>query len=174
MLRRAGRKLSINAKLRIYKSVIRPTLEYGSPAMLNLSAELSTALDRFQRRSIRTVRNCDNDSLLPLVDSLTLRRSVAALQILHSVVYEQAPQEVLRSFRLFPKKFARSTRLATANHQFRFQVPGGPRSSRQFELSFLPNVLRLWNDLPPPLTFIRDPTRFRASLSAYLRSPLTM
>ena len=132
MLRRADKKLSIKAKFRVYKAVIRPALEYGSPAMLNLPSELSCALERFQRRILRSIQH--NNDPVPL-DSLALR-SVAALQIFHSIVHKRAPEQMLISFILSPKRFSRSIRLASLNHPYLFEVPGGPRSSRQFESSF--------------------------------------
>ena len=56
MLRRAGLSLSPSAKCHLYKTLIRPIIEYGSPAMTNISKDLQNCLKKFQRRVLRTSR----------------------------------------------------------------------------------------------------------------------
>lgn len=165
MLRRAGLSLSPSAKCHLYKTLIRPIIEYGSPAMTNISKDLQNCLEKFQRRVLRT--SFYNGTPL---DSLAHRRKVALVQILHQIIQRSSPELVVKTFKLVPRTFARPLRSTAASHGMEYEIPGGFRSSLRFESSFVPLALRIWNALPKSIVEVKSPCIFRRLLHEHFKS----
>ena len=141
---RSRKYLTPEAMLYLYKSQIRPQMEYcchiwGGAAQTSLSC-----LDRVQNR----LRNLVGDDLFSTLPPLSLRRDVASLSLLYRYFHGRCSNELhslvppLQTFRV-------RTRLAAftqSNHPYTLR---SPLIRNQFhENSFFPRTTRLWNSLP--------------------------
>ena len=165
-VRRAGRKLSLQSKLHLFKRAIRPFIEYGSPVISPISSKVVACLERFQRRCV----SFGPKLLGSPIDSLSHRRSVASLQILHNIIHGRVPNPVSSTFHLIPRSFPRLTRSAAASHPLLFTIPTASKSSKSFCSSFFPSSLRLWNALPTEIKTVSSPKCFRIAANAWLRN----
>merc|ERR1711942_167742 len=133
--------LSNEAILYIYKSVIRPSMEYCSHIWAGAPAKYLSMLDRIQKRIVNLV----GPELGSVLHSLSHRRNVASLSLFYKYFHQQCSREL---FDLVPplKKFRPNLRCAGESHRYTV-VP--PRCKRGFYASsFFPRTSALWNDLP--------------------------
>ena len=128
--------------LTLYKSQIRPCLEYGSHLWRGASKYSHASLDTIQKRAIRPI---DDSSLTDSLDSLAHRRNVSALSLYYRYYHSRCSDE-LKS--IIPPKacFARSTRFADSQHSFAFKLEKCRTLS--FANTFVPMTSRNWNSLP--------------------------
>ena len=140
-LYRARQHFSSESILHIYKSTIRPCLEYcchiwGGAPYVHLEL-----LDRIQRR----ISNIIGPDLSAKLQSLAHRRDVASLCLFYKYFHGLCSDEL---FTMVPSlyRFKRNTRLAARSHQFTVKLA---RCNRGFYAnSFFSRTSRLWNSLP--------------------------
>ena len=161
MLRRNRMFLSERARFQVYVSCIRPILEYASPLFLNSPGYALKALDRIDLRAKR---------LFPSVgtDSLALRRDVAGLCLLYSIVHGNAPTLVLDSIKPIPLPVARSTRFNEATNLASLKIPRS--KTKHHENSFLPYYSRIWNPLSTTTVFSTNLQQFKVQACGELRT----
>ena len=95
--------LNANALCYLYKTYIRPVLEYASNAYSSISVKLSDSLERFQRKAARICLRLPlfspvhHSSLLHQVGLPTLysRRKLKLTLLAHSIHYQYAPPHIL-------------------------------------------------------------------------------
>ena len=141
--------LSAEVALYLYKSTMRPCMEYccrvwaGAP---NCYLEL---LDKLQKRICGTV----GPSLAASVEPLAHRRNVASLSVFYRYYFGRCSSELVQ---LVPLHFSRgrSTRYSDRLHDFYVTIQ---RYYKDFYVnSFFPRTARLWYSLPIecfPLTY---------------------
>ena len=169
MIRRSRRCLSSVAIRNLYKALIRPVVEYGSPIWSTAPRYTLQALDSIEKKCL-ALRGSSQQSPM---DSLSQRRQIASLMVFHSIVFGYAPEALRESVELKRLIFPRDTRAARAVHSRAFAIPGNYRSSRRFDRSFFPRVIRLWNSLSEACVNVADPVRFRHAASLSLKAKNT-
>jgi len=161
MLARNKRFFSAKARHQLYITCIRPLMEYACPLFATSSEYALTALDKIDARAKR---------LFPAIpmDSLRLRRDVAGLSMLFSVVQGSVPNLVSESLRVKPLYVARTTRTNEAVNLAALTIPKSRTSAHQ--KSFLPYYIRLWNSLGNDTVFAKNLRDFKRGASRELRS----
>ena len=143
-LYRSRNFLTQSAILYLYKSQIRPRMEYCCHIWAGSSKSSLSTLDRVQRR----VRRLVGDELFKTLQPLSHRRNVSSLSLLYRYFYGKCSSEL---HAMVPKvlKFNRRTRLAVSvadNHPHFLNIPF---SKQEFHSqSFFPRTAALWNKLP--------------------------
>ena len=145
---RSMKFLSPEVALYLYKSTIRPCMEYfhvwdGAP---NCYLEL---LDKLQKRICRTV----GPSLAASLELLAHRRNVAILSLFYRYYFGRCSSELAQLVRL-PFSRGRSTRYSARLHDFSVTISRCYKDV--YVNSFFPHTARLWNSLPIecfPLTY---------------------
>ena len=140
---RSRKFLTPAAILYLYKSQIRPKMEYCSHIWAGSSKHELSSLDRIQHR----IHGLVGTELFSSLDSLGHRRNVASLSLLYRYFYGKCSDE-LHSLVPPIREFTRMTRFAltTGAHPHLLNIP---RSRTQFRAnSFFPRTAALWNALP--------------------------
>ena len=144
MLRKIASHLDSKGKASVYKAHIRSTMEYAPLCWMSASETQLRRLDDIQHRAQRIIG--------PQVhlEPLAHRRLISALGLLYRMHKADQP-EVLRS--LLPPKVqvARSTRSTNASHALQplaGRTGSGQWSLHQYDKSFLPAAIPVWNSLP--------------------------
>jgi hypothetical protein len=104
-LSRASPFLSEAARLTVFKSIVRPIMEYASPIWSGATEVALKGLERVQRRCLKL---CPSQDVL---DSLTHRRQVSDLSVYHSIIHRKAPS-IVSDLAPPPIERARNTRQA--------------------------------------------------------------
>ena len=139
---RARRYFTPEQLLTLYKSQVRPTLEYCSHIWGGAPKTTLKLLDSVQRRAVRLI---NKHSLTGTLQSLSQRRAVAALSIFYRYYHGQCSAEL--STLIHPAAWSqRTTRSTTSQHPHCVQL-NKCRTDR-FANSFIPRTSRLWNSLP--------------------------
>lgn len=163
MLRRQSRFLSEQARYHVYVSCIRPVIEYSSPIFANCPEGYLRLLDRIQDRAMKLFPN-----LCGKLDSLTLRRDVAALCQLYRIVDHSAPPMVRQHVNPQFLQVNRRTRTTEALNLRSLQVPKSRTTAHQ--RSFLPQYTRTWNRLDTEDTFQPTMSGFKRCAARRLRT----
>ena len=128
----------------LYKSQIRPKMEYCCHIWAGSPKTSLSCLDRVQRRLRRLI----GDELFKSLQPLSHRRDVASLSLLYRY-YSGRCSEELKTLVPPLKVFVRDTRLASftqRNHPHTLEVPV---ARKEFHAnSFFPRTVALWNKLP--------------------------
>ena len=140
-LYRARSYLSQAAILHIYKSLVRPCMEYCCHLWAGAPSTSLNLLDRIQRRVVNIV----GPDLSAKLDNLSHRRDVASLSLFYKYFNGRCSSELSS---LVPplKVFHRQTRFASNAHPYTVSVPVSNRSF--YSQSFFPRTANLWNSLP--------------------------
>ena len=128
--------------LTIYKSQIRPSLEYCSHVWGGAPRSSLHLLDKVQSKAIRLI---NNPSLTKSLQSLSHHRLVAYLSIFYRYFHGHCSMEI-KSIIPDPLKHVRPTRSSTQSHPFQVIV-SNPRTLSH-KSSFIPRTCQLWNTLP--------------------------
>ena len=138
---RARSYLSRETILYLYKSLIRPCMEYCCHVWAGASSDALSLLDRIQKR----ICNIVGPDLASCLQPLSIRRDVASLSLLYKYFHGRCSSELSS---LVPplKVFNRRTRLSSSSHPFTLATPS---CKKQFySSSFFPRTTSLWNSLP--------------------------
>ena len=161
---RSKKFLTPSALLYLYKSQIRPRMEYCCHLWDGSSQHSLSSLDRIQNRMHGLV----GDELFASLQTLSHRRNVASLALFYRYFHGKCSDEL---HSLVPKErlFLRSTRFAetSQSHPHFLAIP---ESRRVFHSkSFFLRVAVLWNSLPPScFTADYDLGRFKTQVNSFL------
>lgn len=139
---RARKYFPSDKLLVLYKSLIRPQLEFNSHIWGGAPKSLLAILDRIQRKAIRLI---DNQLLTKHLQPLEHRRRVAALCLYYRYFFGHCSDELQSNIPPI-LVFSRNTRFSSGCHGFCVSIPfvrTGMHSS-----SFFVRVSHLWNKLP--------------------------
>ena len=142
-LSRSRKFLTSSAILYLYKSQIRPTMEYCSHIWAGSSNNALTGLDVVQK----SLRGLVGEELYSTLPPLSLRRNVASLSLFYRYYHGKCSDE-LHSSVPCERSFSVRTRfaLASKSHPHFLTVP---RTRCNFHAdSFIPRASKLWNELP--------------------------
>ena len=141
---RSRKYLTPSALLYLYKSQIRPRMEYCCHIWAGAAKTTLSSLDRVQRR----LRWLVGDDLYGKLQPLSLRRDVASLALFYRYYHGMCSEE-LHSIVPPLKTFERTTRFSATiqvNHPYYIDAP---RAKNNFHGdSFIPRAAALWNSLP--------------------------
>ena len=148
--------------LYLYKSTLRPCMEYCCHAWAGAASCYLQLLDKLQKRICRTV----GSSLAASLEHLAHRRNVASLSLFYRYYFGRCSSELAELVPL-PYSRGRSTRYSNRLHDFSVTIPRCYKDV--YGNSFFPRTARLWNSLPIecfPLTF--DLSGFKSRINRYL------
>lgn len=153
-------------KSEVYKTLIRPSLEYCSAVWDPHTKELTQKLDKVQRRAARMVHNNYNwdHSASALVKNLewtdlATRREINRLNIFHKAIGGHLAIPVHSYLQPAQRRTRRSNANSYIEHRTRRDC---------YKFSFIPRTTRDWNNLPPEITSIASPDSFQATVRSYL------
>jgi hypothetical protein len=164
MLYRNRMFLSEQARFRVYVACIRPIMEYACPLFTNAAAYALRAIDKIDQRARRLFPSVS-------IDPIRLRRDVAGLCTLYSIVHGRAPELVLNAVKLLPLPVSRSTRWSESVNLGALQVPRSKTESHK--LSYIPYYIRLWNNLSNETVFANGPQQFKVRAARELRAKIS-
>ena len=158
-LTRAKKYFTPSQRLTIYKSQIRPTLEYCSHIW---GGEYKTTLNILNRIQSKAIRLVDDRSLTANLQSLEHRRRVSALSLFYRYHHGQCSSEIAASMPE-ARSFGRVTRSSTSSHPFSVAVPYCRTTKRAS--SFIPRTSQWWNQLPSVVFSSRNLTEFKSQIN---------
>ena len=133
--------LSRETALYLYKSTIRPCMEYCCRVWAGAPSCYLELLDKLQKRIYRTVGTSLAASLEPMVH----RRNVASLSLFYRHFFGRCSSKLAELVPLLYSR-GRSTRYSDRLHDFSVTIP---RCYKDVYInSFFPRTTRLWNSLP--------------------------
>ena len=140
-LYRSRKYLTPSAILYLYKSQIRPRMEYCCHIWAGACKSSLSSLDRVQRR----LRWLIGEELFNTLQPLSHRRDVASLSLFYRYFHGRCSEELhslVPALRSFPVR----TRFAVTAHPYHVDVPS---SRTMFHAnSFFPRTAAIWNSLP--------------------------
>ena len=156
---RSMKFLSPEVALYLYKSIIRPCMEYCFHVWAGAPSCYLDLLDKLQKRICRIVGPS-------LAASLAHRRNVASLSLFYMYYFVRCSSELAQLVPL-PFSLGRSTRYSDRLHDFSVTIP---RCYKDVYVdSFFPRTAELWNSLPIecfPLTY--DLSGFKSRINRHL------
>lgn len=166
-LKRNFSGLTSTLKLQLYKTLVRPKLEYAASIWDPGLAYLISSVESVQNRSARfilskyhrTASVTAMKSQLQLPD-LSLRRLSQRLCLLHKIFYHSVLHNLLLS----------SPSFISRRLDHRHKIEPIHCNGNSFYYSFLPQAITHWNRLPEPLVLIRDNQRFRSAVTTHICS----
>ena len=162
-LYRARKFLPPEVTLYLYKTTIRPLMEYCCHIWAGAPACHLSLLDRVQKRIVNLVGEELGSTLQPL----SHRRSVASLCLFFRYFHGKCSTSLSN---LVPpvRVFERRTRLSACSHPYTVAVPRC--RTKSYSSSFFPRTASLWNSLPGacfPSSF--DLPSFKRNINSYLQ-----
>ena len=129
---RSMKFLSLEVALYLYKSTIRPCMEYCCHVYTSASSCYLDLLDKLQKRICRIV----GPSLAASLEPLAHRRNVASLSLSYRYYFGRCSSELAQ---LVPLPFSRgrATRYSERLHDFSVTIPRCYKDDRQSTVSFL-------------------------------------
>ena len=161
---RSMKFLSPEVALYLYKSTIRPCIEYCCHVRAGAPSCYFELLDKLQKRICRTV----GPSLAAALEPLAHRRNVASLSFFYSYFFGRCSSELAQLVPL-PYSRRRSTRYFDSLHDFSVTIP---RCHKDVYVSSLfPRTTRLRNSLPMEcFLLIYDLNGFKSRINRHLLS----
>ena len=159
---RSMKFLSPEVALYLYKSTIRPCMEYCCHVWTSAPSCYLELLDKLQKRICRTV----GPSLAASLEPLAHRRNVTSFSLFYRYYFGRCSSELAQLVPL-PYSRGRSTRYSDRLHDFSVTIPRCYKDV--YVNSFFPRTARLWNSLPIecfPLTY--DLSGFKCRINRYL------
>lgn len=161
-LRRNFSTVPSSVKLILYKTLIRPKLEYAASVWDPMHVKLITALELVQNNSTRFILSNYNRtaSITAMKASLSLpslaaRRRFSRLNLFHNIYYHTFLHDILI---LSPQYISHRI-----DHRYKVGIPFC--KTKTFSESFLPRTAIEWNHLPADIVSIIDNQRFREALT---------
>ena len=154
--------LSLEVAPYLYKSTIRPCMEYCCHVWAGAPSCYLELLDKLQKRICRTVGPSPAASLEPLAH----RRNVASVSLFYRYYFGRCSSELAQLVPLLYSR-GRSTRYSDRLHAFSVTIPRCYKDV--YVNSSFPRTARLWNSLPIecfPLTY--DLSGFKSRINKYL------
>ena len=133
--------LSPKVALYLYKSAIRPCMEYCCHFWPGAPSCYLELLDKLQKRICRTV----GPSLAASLEPLAHCRNVASLSLFYGYYFGRCSSELVQLV-LLPYSRGRCTRYSDRLHDFSVTIPRCYKDV--YVNSFFPRTARLWNSLP--------------------------
>ena len=161
-LGRSIKFLSPEVILYLYKSTIRPCLEYCCHVWAGAPKCYLDLLDRLQNRVCKMV----GDTLAASLEPLAQRRDVASLSLFYRYYHSKCSSE-LADLVPVPHPRTRATRYSEGLHDFAVSIPRLCKGV--YANSFFPRTAKIWNSLPAdcfPLTY--DLNQFKSNVNKYL------
>ena len=128
------------AALYLYKSTIRPCVEYFCHIWAGAPTCYLELLDKLQKRICRTV----GPSLAASLEPLAHRRNVTSLSVFRRYYFGRCSSELAQLVPLYSR--GRSTRYSDRLHYSSVTIPRCYKDV--YVNSFFPHTARLWNSLP--------------------------
>ena len=149
--------------LYLYKTQIRPILEYCSHLWSRSTATGTALLDRIQNR----VNNLIGPELSQKLEPLSHRRDVSSLSLFYRYQTGLCSSQLHRSVPPL-KQFKRQLRSAASSHKYTLEVTRC--RTAHYQNSFFPQTTKLWNTLPANV-FPDSPnlTKFKTSINRSLK-----
>ena len=146
----------------LYKSTIRPCMEYCCHVWAGAPSCYLELLDKLQKRMCRIV----GPSLAASLEPLAHHRNVASLSLFYRYYFGRCSSELAQ---LVPLPFSRgrSTRYSDRLHDISVTIPRCYKDA--YVNSFFPRTAKLWNSLPIecfPLTY--DLSGFKSRINRHL------
>ena len=138
---RSMKFLSPEVALYLYKSIIRPCMEYCCHVWAGAPSYYLELLDKLQKRICRTV----GSSLATSLEPLAHRRNVASLSLFYRYHFGRSSSELAQLVPL-PYSRGRPTRYSDRLHNFSVIIPRCYKDV--YANSFFPRTVKLWNSLP--------------------------
>ena len=141
--------LSPEVALYLYKSTIRPCMEYCCHFWAGAPSYYLELLDKLQKLTCRTV----GPSLAASLEPLAHRQNVASLILFYRHYFGRCSSELAQLVPL-PISRGRSTRFSVRLHDFSVTIPRCYKDD--YVNSFFPRTARFWNSCPIecfPLTY---------------------
>ena len=159
---RSMKFLSPEVALYLYKSTIRPFMEYCCHVWAGAPSCYLDLLDKLQKRICRIVGR----SLAASLEPLAYRRNVASLSLFYRYYFGRCSSELAQ---LVPLPFSRgrSTRYSDGLHDISVTIPKCYKDV--YVNNFFPRTAKLWNSLPiecVPLTY--DLSGFKSRINRHL------
>ena len=159
--------LSSEVALYLYKSTIRPCMEYCCHVWAGATSCYLDLLDKLQKRICRIV----GPSLAASLEPLAHRRNVASLSFFYRYYFGRCSLELAQ---LVPLPFSRrrSTCYSDRLHDLSVTIPRCYNDV--YVNSFFSHTAKLWNSLPIecfPLTY--DLGGFKSRIKKFLRAPFS-
>ena len=151
--------LSPKVALYLYRSTIRPCVEYCCHVRASCYLELLGKLQKWICRAV-------GPSLAASLEPLAHRRNVASLSLFYRYSFSRCSSEQAQLVPLLYSQ-GRSTRYSNRLHDFSVTIPRCYKDV--YVNSFFPRTARLWNSLPIecfPLTY--DLSAFKSRITRYL------
>ena len=156
--------LSPSSILYLYKSAIRPCIEYCCHLWAGASAGPIHLLDRIQNRIVNII----GPELSLNLCSLSHRRNVASLSLFYRYFHGRCSGE-LRELVPPLKTFLRATRHSSQAHRFSVKIPFCYKNL--YSSSFFPRTATLWNSLPSHcFPILYDLQSFKCNVNRHLLS----
>jgi hypothetical protein len=142
-LNRCRKYFNSRQVLQIYKSFIRPCLEYCSNVWGGAAQTTLSYLDSIQRRAIRMI---NNPSLTNDLDTLEHRRKVADLSIFYRYYHHDCSSEINALMPPSSNVPIRTTRQSSRAHKYSVKLTTS--RTEDYHRNFFNRTARLWNELP--------------------------
>ena len=170
LLRRQARNLTRLQREKIYLSIIRPKIEYGSVIYNNCSLGDGAAIEKLQRRAalivLGAIGRTETVSLLQVLnwDPLSVRRRVTMLVLLFTIIKNIAPSYLRCNINLSTRAITHNTRRA---EQSPFQIGEICTRLSCYKTSFFPNAIKIWNSLSLSIISSNTVNEFKTKLKLY-------
>ena len=162
-LYRASRFLHPETILYLYKSTVRPIMEYCCHLWAGAPRTHLYPLDRVERR----VKNLVGQDASEKLEPLSVRRDVASLSLFYRYYYGQCSSSLSDCIPQ-AKVFTRTTRAATSSTMLQVQVESSRTVGRS--RSFFVRTSQIWNELPDSVFPDRyDLTTFKSRVNRFRR-----
>ena len=146
----------------LYKSLVRPHLEYGAPVWSPYEGEIKKQLENVQKRATKRV---------PRVSSLDYPDRLKQLNI-PTLAYRRVRGDMIQMYKLhygfydksLPDMFTLNTR-QSQGHNKKYRVKGSSSNPRKY--NFAVKSIPLWNSLPPEAVDAEDIKSFEIALDEH-------
>ena len=142
ILFRSRQYFSSSQLLTLYKSQVRPVMEYCSHIWGGAPSSDLLLLDRIQKKAVRLI---DDPNLTNSLPSLAHRRAVSSLALFYRYYHGRCSDE-LTAVVPKPKSFSRSTRSTSLTNPYVVSIPRC--RTEVYKSSFFPRTALLWNKVP--------------------------
>lgn len=167
MIRKLNSKLPRITLITIYKSFVRPHLDYGDVVYDQPSNQTFVKkLERYQYKAALAItgaiQGTSRDKLYQELglESLESRRYIRRLCLFYKIYYNQSPTYLNHIIPI------RNSTYITRNST---SIPQIPNRSQYFRNSFFPYTINEWNKLDPSIQNIQTLASFKSSLQGFFK-----